>query len=70
MHFAGGRETGEAAIGTGWAIASGSAARRFDERRVVPTLDALLTTPAGTAKDIAKVQNRLTAVSRAQDCCS
>ena len=39
----------------------------FDERRVVPTLDALVTTPAGTAKDIAKVQNRLTAVSRAQD---
>jgi hypothetical protein len=39
----------------------------FDERRVVPTLDALLTTPAGTAKDIAKVQNRLTAVSRARD---
>jgi hypothetical protein len=39
----------------------------FDERRVVPTLDALLTTPAGTAKDIAEVQNRLTAVSRARD---
>ena len=31
------------------------------------TLDALLTTPAGTAKDIAEVQNRLTAVSRARD---
>jgi hypothetical protein len=39
----------------------------FDERRVVPTLDALLTTPAGTARDIAEVQNRLTAVSRARD---
>jgi len=39
----------------------------FDERRVVPTLDALLTTPAGTAKDIAEVQNWLTAVSRALD---
>ena len=39
----------------------------FDKRRVLPTLDALLTTPAGTAKDIAKVQNRLTAVSRARD---
>lgn len=38
-----------------------------DEPRVVLTLDALLTTPAGTAKDIAEVQNRLTAVSRARD---
>jgi hypothetical protein len=39
----------------------------IDERRAVLTLDALLTTPAGTAKDIAEVQNRLTAVSRARD---
>lgn len=38
-----------------------------DEPRVVLTLDALLTTPAGTAKDIAEVQNRLTAVSRARN---
>src|SRR5437588_2311814 len=39
----------------------------IDERRAVLTLDALLTTPAGTARDIAEVQNRLTAVSRARD---
>ena len=38
-----------------------------DEPRVALTLDALLTTPAGTATDIAEGQNRLAAASRARD---
>jgi hypothetical protein len=37
----------------------------FDEQRVRPTVDAILTTPAETAKDIIEMQRRMAAVKRA-----